>query len=91
MFGGTCEATVYQEFGYQSAAVCVALGNYHNCGPTGRIAAEFVSLDDACGMVNLLVETARQMRAWRHLAGKLPRRLGVLLKQARRRLRQPES
>jgi endoglucanase len=88
MSGGTCEATVYQEFGFQSAAVCVALGNYHNCGPRGRIAAEFVSLADACSMVDLLVETARQMRAWRRLTGKLPRRLDALLKQARRRLRE---
>ena len=41
MSGGTCEATAYQEFGFQTAAVCVALGNYHNCGPRNRIAAEF--------------------------------------------------
>lgn len=91
MFGGTCEATVYQEFGYQTAAVCVALGNYHNCAPSGRIAAEFVSLADACGMVDLLVEIARQMRAWRRLTGRLPQRLDALLNQARRRLREPES
>jgi len=88
MFGGTCEATAFQEFGFQTAAVCVALGNYHNCGPAGRIAAEYVSLDDACGMVDLLVETARKMRSWRRLTGKLPLRLKSLLKQARRRLRQ---
>jgi hypothetical protein len=30
MSGGTCEATAYQEFGFQTAAVCVALGNYHS-------------------------------------------------------------
>ena len=39
MGGGTCEATAYQEFGFQ-CAVCVALGHYRNCGPRRRIAAE---------------------------------------------------
>ena len=70
MFGGTCEATAFQEFGYQVAAVCVALGNYHNCHPKGRIAAEYVSLTDACGMVQLLVEAARQMRTYDRITGK---------------------
>ena len=51
MSGGTCEATAYQEYGYQSAAVCVALGNYHNCGGGNRIEAEFVSVHDASSMV----------------------------------------
>jgi len=61
MSGGTCEATAYQEFGFQTAAVCVALGNYHNCGERKRIAAEFVSMADALGMVELLAAGARQM------------------------------
>jgi endoglucanase len=87
MFGGTCEATAFQEFGYQVAAVCVALGNYHNCHPRGRIAAEYVSLSDACGMVRLLIEAARQMRDYDRLTGKLPARLRALLKEARRNLR----
>ena len=87
MFGGTCEATAFQEFGYQVAAVCVALGNYHNCHPQGRIAAEFVNLSDACGMVKLLVEAARQMRSFDALTAKLPKRLNSLLKQAKRNLR----
>lgn len=87
MYGGTCEATAYQEYGYQTAAVCVALGNYHNCHPDGRIAAEFVSLSDACGMVRLLVEAARQMREFKKLTAKLPARLDGLLKEARRNLR----
>src|SRR6187402_2842776 len=82
MFGGTCEATAYQEYGYQTAAVCVALGNYHNCHPRGRIAAEFVSLSDACGMVRLLVEAAQEMRCFDKLIAKLPARLDGLLKEA---------
>lgn len=87
MSGGTCEATAYQEFGYQTAAVCVALGNYHNCAARNQIAAEFVSLSDACGMVRLLVEAARQMPAYPKLISRLPKRLNRLLKTARKRLR----
>lgn len=83
MFGGTCEATAFQEFGFKTAAVCVALGNYHNCHPDGRISAEYVSLADACGMVGLLVAAAKHMRHYARLTGKLPRRLKALLKEAR--------
>ena len=86
MSGGTCEGTAYQEFGFQTAAVCVALGNYHNCHPGGWLAPEFVSLSDACDMVELLVEAARQLRAFARHTGRLPARLARLLKQARRNL-----
>lgn len=87
MSGGTCEATAYQEFGFQTAAVCVALGNYHNCGPRHRIAAEYVSVADALGMVDLLASAARLMPRYSHLSVKLSRRLNRLLDEARRRLR----
>jgi putative aminopeptidase FrvX len=53
MQGGTCEATAYALYGYRTAALCVALGNYHNCGPNEKIAPEFVSVDDAVGMARL--------------------------------------
>lgn len=55
MSGGTCEATAYQLFGYRCAALCVALGNYHNCGPDTQIASEFVSVEDVTGMVRLMI------------------------------------
>jgi endoglucanase len=55
MSGGTCEATAYQLYGYRCAAMCVALGNYHNCGPETTIAPEFVSIADVEGLVRLLV------------------------------------
>ncbi len=86
MSGGTCEATAYQQFGFQTAAVCVALGNYHNCAPRNKIQAEYVSVSDACGMVDLLVAAAQQMRRYPQLVGKLPRRLARMLRQARKRL-----
>lgn len=55
MSGGTCEATAYQLYGYRAAALCVALGNYHNCGPDTTIAPEFVSVEDVQSMVRLMV------------------------------------
>jgi endoglucanase len=86
MSGGTCEATAYQEFGFRTAAVCVALGHYHNCAPGARIAAEFVSLSDARGMLQLLAESARQMPAYSKLVERLPVRLKASLRAARRAL-----
>jgi len=83
MSGGTCEATAYQEFGYQSAAVCVALGNYHNCGANDRIASEYVSINDAASMVRFLVETVRRLPDYSGLVGRLPKRLGKLLAEAK--------
>jgi putative aminopeptidase FrvX len=58
MSGGTCEATAYQLYGYRTAALCVALGNYHNCGPDETIAPEFVAVDDVAGLIALLVAAA---------------------------------
>jgi endoglucanase len=86
MSGGTCEATAYQEFGFQTAAVCIALGNYHNCGPRDRIAAEYVDLSDACGMVGLLVAAAKRMTSFDKFTSRLPARLIAMLREARRKL-----
>jgi putative aminopeptidase FrvX len=86
MSGGTCEATAYQEFGFQTAAVCVALGNYHNCAPGKRIRAEFVSMTDALSMVELLGAAAKQMSQLPKLIGKLPKRLRTMLREAQPRL-----
>ena len=44
---------------HRVAALCVALGNYHNCGPGNRIAPEYVSVTDAVGMARLCVEAAK--------------------------------
>jgi len=88
MSGGTCEATAYQEFGLQTAAVCVALGNYHNCAGQNKIKAEYVSIADACGMVDLLIAAAKNMRHFAALVGKLPKRLKLMSREAQSRLRQ---
>jgi hypothetical protein len=46
MPGGACEATAFQLYEYRSAALCIALGNFHNCTPDGRIDSEFIDLRD---------------------------------------------
>lgn len=58
MQGGSCEATAFALYGYRTAALCVPLGNYHNCGPGNRIASEYVGAEDAAGMARLCVAIA---------------------------------
>lgn len=55
--GGACEASAYQLYGYTSVAASIALGNYHNCTPDGKIGAEIVAIDDFTGMVRLCLAT----------------------------------
>jgi putative aminopeptidase FrvX len=59
MSGGTCEATAFTSFGYQTGALAVPLGNYHNVDPDGRLAAEYVSPRDLAGLALLLKELLR--------------------------------
>jgi len=91
MSGGTCEATAYQEHGYRSAAMCVALGNYHNCGPANQVRAEYVSVADCCALVDLLASAARRMPDYEALTGRLPKRLAELLRAACPELRASAS
>jgi putative aminopeptidase FrvX len=58
MSGGTCEATAFQLYGYRSGALCIALGNYHNCTPDDRIDAEFIDLRDLDGLIRFCVAIA---------------------------------
>jgi len=60
MPGGTCEATVYDIYGYTAACICVPLGNYHNMNrATGRIGPEYIDLRDWRNMVKLFLRLAR--------------------------------
>ena len=60
MPGGTCEATVYDAYGYTAAAVCVALGNYHNMDrDRKRIGPEFIDVGDWQNMTEFFVHVAR--------------------------------
>ena len=56
MSGGTCEATPFRLYGVRCGALCVALGNYHNCAPDRRIDSEYVSVSDVEGLVALCAE-----------------------------------
>ncbi|MEA2735687.1 MAG: hypothetical protein QOE14_2138 [Humisphaera sp.] len=60
MPGGTCEATVYDAYGYTAAAVCIALGNYHNMDrEKKRIAAEYIDIGDWKTMTRFFIHLAR--------------------------------
>lgn len=87
MSGGACEGTAYQEYGYRCAAVCVALGNYHNCAENNGIGAEFVSLADVESMSALLQASALEMKNYRSLTRRLPRRLANYAREAVRNLK----
>jgi putative aminopeptidase FrvX len=91
MSGGTCEATAYQEYGYQTAAVCIALGNYHNCGLQKRIAPEYVNIADALSMVDLLVSAAKGMCRFNEIIQTLPTRLEKMRKEAAPKLAATKS
>ena len=86
MDGGTTEATAYDLMGYETGAACMALGNYHNAGPRGRVAAETVHLGDVEGLARLFERMARDtrrldaverdaQRRWRAIGRDAPRRL----------------
>jgi endoglucanase len=66
MPGGTCEATVYDAYGFPAAAICIALGNYHNMDrKRQRVGPEYVDVDDYLGMVRLFVAIADQGHTYR--------------------------
>ncbi len=60
MPGGTCEATVYDVFGFHAGSICVALANYHNMDKEKkRIAPEFIDVADWRNMVELFIAIAK--------------------------------
>jgi len=65
MPGGVCEATVFDAYGFQAAAMCLALGNYHNMDTTHRRAgAEYVNAADWRHLVDLCEAVARNAHAY---------------------------
>ena len=86
MQGGSCEGTAFQEFGYQTGALCVALGNYHNCGEQEQVREENIHLDDALGMVRLLSEAAVALPSFLEITVRTTRRLEKLRKEASEKL-----
>ena len=78
MSGGTCEATAFTAFGYETGALAVPLGNYHNVDPTGRLAAEYVSPHDLTNLALLLRELLRPIPDPQEpLRARLARRAGA--------------
>jgi putative aminopeptidase FrvX len=59
MDGGTCETTAFLESGYAAGGLCVALGNYHNCGAGNKIAAENIHYRDWQGLVELMTAVGK--------------------------------
>ena len=60
MPGGTCEATVYDIYGFAAGSICVPLGNYHNMNrEKKKIAPEYIDVKDWENMVKLFVAVAR--------------------------------
>lgn len=82
MPGGACEATAFQHFGLRAAALCIPLGNYHNCGPDHILAPEYISLDDAIGMSHLVAHAAAHSHLLPELAHKNSQRLSDLTTEA---------
>jgi putative aminopeptidase FrvX len=75
MPGGTCEATVYDVYGYMAGSICVPLGNYHNMNrQEKRIGPEYIDFADWQNMVKLFIHLAR--------TGHLHRPGHALLKQS---------
>lgn len=70
MPGGTCEATTFSSYGYQSTCICLPLGNYHNMRDIdgvnagkrpAKVAPEHIALADYHGMVDMLDLIARKL------------------------------
>lgn len=62
MSGGTCEATVWNLYGFRATGVAIPLGNYHNQGRGHRLAPEVVSTKDLITAVDLLERASRHAR-----------------------------
>jgi endoglucanase len=60
MPGGTCEATVYDVYGYHAGSICVPLGNYHNMDrEKKKIGPEYIDVSDWQNMVKLFIAVAK--------------------------------
>lgn len=88
MDSGACEATPLMQADYRTGAVALPLGNYHNSGPGEQLAPEYIHLDDARGLVRLLVYVAQCGigTGLAHSAGALDSMLAGRLAQYRDRL-----
>jgi endoglucanase len=82
MDGGVTEATAYDLYGYETGAACIALGNYHNAGPRGRVAAETVHLGDLDGLVRLFLRMLETAPRYERALPQLKQRYDRLAREA---------
>jgi putative aminopeptidase FrvX len=76
MPGGTCEATVFDAYGYTTGAACIPLGNYHNMDrERKKIGPEYVDLNDWKNMVKLFVRIALHAHEFDPGLGPLKKRM----------------
>ena len=85
MDGGSCESTAYNHYGVRAGAMCLALGNYHNCGPAQTIAPEYVDWNDFEGLVATMIECTRGFGAGA-ASGKMRTRLQRIWQREYKRL-----
>lgn len=88
MDGGTCEATPLVLAGYPAAGIAIPLGNYHN-DAGGRVAPEYVSIDDVVHAVELMVELATRSHQFRAIVAAQKKLIAANLSAKLKRLRQP--
>jgi endoglucanase len=82
MPGGTCEATVYDIYGFTAASICVALGNYHNMDRDNKkIASEYIDIGDWENMVKLFIRLAREGHTYEPGFSSLKERIGKRFEQ----------
>ena len=86
MPGGACEATGFQHHGYRVAAMCIPLGNYHNCGLKNKIVQEYVSLSDTVSMAQLITESASRFAEYELFSRQASDRLNKLTHEALEKL-----
>ncbi len=91
MDGGVTEATAYDLYGYETGAACVAMGNYHNAGPRGRIAAETIHLGDLEGLARLCARMAETTHRFDSYLPALRKRFDRLGREAEASLRAARS
>ncbi len=90
MPGGTCEATIYDAYGFKAASICVPLGNYHNMDRAkGKIGPEFIDLGDWESMVKLFVRVAREGHTWEPGMKPLKERVEKRFRQLEKLLHNP--
>lgn len=87
MDGGACEATAFNGLGYRACGMCLPLGNYHNIGPGKKIRAEYVSVADLQGLLELMVAASREWRRFGAIGKGLRRRVEDIRARAPRELK----